>query len=79
MQLIFVVLYLLEFALHESGRSNGDTLILLSILAAAALIPPHLSVTIRRLHDTGRSGFWVLAPITPLVIVIGLIITPDVK
>lgn len=73
-QLAFGMLYLLGLALQGSGRTNGDALILLHILAAVALIPPNISVTIRRLHDTGRSGFWILAPIAPLPFFIYLIL-----
>ncbi|MEN3585325.1 DUF805 domain-containing protein [Streptomyces sp. ZYX-F-203] len=31
------------------------------------LFLPSLGVTVRRLHDTGRSGWWVLITIVPLV------------
>ena len=37
-----------------------------AILALALLIPS-ISVTVRRLHDTGRSGWWVLIGFIPLV------------
>lgn len=36
-------------------------------LLAAALFLPMLSVTIRRLHDTGRSGWWYLLNLFPYV------------
>jgi uncharacterized membrane protein YhaH (DUF805 family) len=32
-----------------------------------AIILPSLAVTVRRLHDTGRTGWWVLIGIVPLV------------
>ncbi|SHO58376.1 DUF805 domain-containing protein [Vibrio quintilis] len=32
-----------------------------------ALILPSLSVTVRRLHDTGRSGWWFFITLVPLV------------
>jgi uncharacterized membrane protein YhaH (DUF805 family) len=37
-----------------------------AILALALLIPS-ISVTVRRLHDTGRSGWWILIGFIPLV------------
>lgn len=40
----------------------GDAL---TILLWAALILPCLAVTFRRLHDTGRSGFWALVLLIP--------------
>ncbi len=30
-----------------------------------AVLIPSLAVTVRRLHDTNRSGWWILAPIVP--------------
>lgn len=32
-----------------------------------ALLLPSLAVTVRRLHDTGRTGWWILIGIVPLV------------
>lgn len=40
----------------------GDAL---TILLWAALVLPCLAVTFRRLHDTGRSGFWALVLLLP--------------
>lgn len=36
------------------------------IYSLAAIIPS-LAVTVRRLHDTGRSGWWILIGMIPLV------------
>jgi uncharacterized membrane protein YhaH (DUF805 family) len=38
----------------------------------AAIFLPSLAVSVRRLHDTGRSGWWVLIGIVPCV---GTIVT----
>jgi uncharacterized membrane protein YhaH (DUF805 family) len=43
------------------------------IFALASLIPS-LSVSVRRLHDTGRSGWWLLIGLIPLVGVIILLV-----
>ncbi|GGU94474.1 aminopeptidase [Streptomyces litmocidini] len=32
-----------------------------------AVLLPHVGVMIRRLHDTGRSGWWVLVCLVPVV------------
>lgn len=37
------------------------------ILYALALLLPTLAITVRRLHDTGRSGFWYFIGFVPLV------------
>jgi uncharacterized membrane protein YhaH (DUF805 family) len=35
-------------------------------IVALALLLPNLAVTVRRLHDTGRSGWWILIGLIPL-------------
>jgi uncharacterized membrane protein YhaH (DUF805 family) len=40
---------------------------LLSGLFSLVLIIPSLSVTVRRLHDIGKSGFWILIGLIPLI------------
>ncbi len=42
---------------------------LYGILQLAFLIPS-LAVAVRRLHDTNRSGWWILAPLAPYLLVI---------
>ncbi|WP_329039184.1 DUF805 domain-containing protein [Streptomyces sp. NBC_00178] len=37
------------------------------LIYIVALIIPTLAVTVRRLHDTGRSGWWFLISFVPLV------------
>jgi uncharacterized membrane protein YhaH (DUF805 family) len=46
----------------------------LTFAFALASILPGLAVGVRRLHDTGRSGWWLLIGLVPLVGVIVLII-----
>ncbi len=41
----------------------------LNWLVSLALLIPALAVTVRRLHDTNRSGWWILAPICAYVVV----------
>ncbi|MEK9521494.1 DUF805 domain-containing protein [Streptomyces sp. NPDC087908] len=40
---------------------------LLSTIYSLAVLLPSLGVTIRRLHDTGRSGWWILIGLVPIV------------
>lgn len=40
---------------------------LLGLLYALAVLLPSIGVAIRRLHDTGRSGWWLLVGFIPLV------------
>ena len=39
----------------------------LSLLYSVAVIVPSIAVTVRRLHDTDRSGWWCLIALIPLV------------
>lgn len=38
----------------------------LSAIYALFIIVPGIAVSVRRLHDTGRSGFWFLITIVPI-------------
>jgi len=52
------------------GRDPSAISLLLMIVAAVvslALVLPSLAVTVRRLHDTGRSGWFLLIAFIPLV------------
>jgi uncharacterized membrane protein YhaH (DUF805 family) len=45
----------------------GGILVVAAVLFALAVVVPTLAVTVRRLHDTGRSGFWYFISFVPLV------------
>ena len=40
---------------------------ILGILYALALLIPGIAVSVRRLHDTGRSGWWLLIGFIPFI------------
>jgi uncharacterized membrane protein YhaH (DUF805 family) len=40
---------------------------ILSTIATLALILPGIAVSVRRLHDTDRSGWWLLISFIPLI------------
>jgi len=42
---------------------------LLAILVSLAFIIPSIAVAVRRLHDTNRSGWWILAPLAGYVLI----------
>ncbi len=46
----------------------------LSGIYTFAVLLPSLAVGVRRLHDTGRSGWWLLIGLVPLIGVIVLIV-----
>lgn len=41
---------------------------LIYLLFGLAVIIPDLAVTVRRLHDTNRTGWWILAPLVPYLV-----------
>jgi uncharacterized membrane protein YhaH (DUF805 family) len=61
--IIYVVLSIIDSAIGMRSTSVG----LLSGLYILAVFLPSLGVAIRRLHDTDRSGWWVLIELVPLV------------
>lgn len=54
----------LEAALAQAA---GQPLVWPFLAFMLATLIPSLAVTVRRLHDTGRSGWWVLLNLVPLV------------
>jgi uncharacterized membrane protein YhaH (DUF805 family) len=48
------------------GLRIGQAGVLQTLYALAVLIPS-LAVTVRRLHDTGRTGWWLLIVLIPFI------------
>lgn len=67
--LFSVIVYVVAAVLDAAMGSR-----FVSILASLALLLPSLAVTVRRLHDTGRSGWWVFIGIIPLIGTIALLV-----
>ncbi len=59
----------LDLALGTLDEETGVGAI--GILFGLALMLPSLAVTVRRLHDTGRSGWWMLIFFVPLIGLVG--------
>jgi uncharacterized membrane protein YhaH (DUF805 family) len=51
---------LLGITIEGASVAGNDSVGWISLLFAFAVIIPSLAVTFRRLHDTGRSGWWWL-------------------
>jgi uncharacterized membrane protein YhaH (DUF805 family) len=70
--LISIVLNLVDVGIgtYNSGARIG----LLSAIYALAVLIPGIAVAIRRLHDTNRSGWWILIAFIPIVGAIILIV-----
>ncbi|MFS4091969.1 DUF805 domain-containing protein [Streptomyces sp. AF1A] len=56
--IIYIVFGIVGFAAHA---------VYLVAIPALGFLLPAWGVTVRRLHDTGRSGWWILFGIIPLV------------
>ena len=71
----FIVSILIGLSLGViAGLLNVPALVYLAHLWSLAVFIPSLAVSVRRLHDIGRSGWWLLLSLIPLVGAIILII-----
>lgn len=64
--LAFLVIGIIESALGLTGGVSGAYGPLSSLYSLAVLLPS-IGVGIRRLHDTGRTGWWLLVGFIPVV------------
>ena len=64
--------FLLGFSNTTAGAGAGSQLRngLLGNVFSLATFLPSLAVTVRRLHDTNRSGWWMLLPVIPAIVAI---------
>ena len=67
--MFFLFNILITVVLNLIGAILGISSILSGIYGLAVLIPG-IAVAIRRMHDTGRSGWWLLLPIVDIVFLI---------
>jgi uncharacterized membrane protein YhaH (DUF805 family) len=63
--IISTVLNIIDGLIGAYARTAGVGL--LSSIFSLAILIPSIAVTVRRLHDTDRSGWWVLISLVPLV------------
>ena len=70
--IIAIVLGIIDRAVGT--MTNNGTVGVLGGLFGLAMLIPSLAVGARRLHDTGRTGWWQLIGLIPLIGVIVLIV-----
>ena len=68
-QLFYIIVAFVAVIFDSMYIDNSQTMGPLELVTTLALLLPALAVTARRLHDVGRSGWWMLIFIT----VIGMI------
>ena len=69
--IISIVLSIVDRVVFDAG--NGG-ISLLSGLYSLGVLLPSLAVSVRRLHDTDRSGWWLLIALIPLIGAIVLLV-----
>ncbi|MFE9809318.1 DUF805 domain-containing protein [Streptomyces sp. NPDC005227] len=70
--MFFLFNVIIAIVLAIVGKVIGTTL--LSVIYSLAVLLPGLGVAVRRLHDTDRSGWWILIALIPIVGTIILIV-----
>jgi uncharacterized membrane protein YhaH (DUF805 family) len=69
--IIAVVLSIIDGIADSDSEGSRSTL---TTLYGLAILIPSLAVSVRRLHDTGRSGWWMLIGLIPIIGTIVLLI-----
>lgn len=64
---VVILVALLGLSQALKGGALGTLLLVLYFAYVIALFIPSLAVTWRRLHDTGRSGWWYFINLVPIV------------
>jgi uncharacterized membrane protein YhaH (DUF805 family) len=63
---MMVLWLLMLIASKPSGKGEESAVFLLTGLYLFAIAIPSVAILVRRLHDTDRSGWWVLVSLIPL-------------
>lgn len=72
--IISIFLTVIDEFMGLKFEMRGENLGFLSTLYYIAVFIPYLAVIVRRLHDTDRSGWWILIAFIPIVGVIVLLV-----
>lgn len=69
--LAVVIAEVVVLGIRSVSSSLGQILYVVLVLA---IVVPSIAVGVRRLHDTGRSGWWILIGLVPIIGAIVLIV-----
>jgi len=65
--IVLTLLYMGGMIMAGQGSSLGTIFFALYGIYALAALVPSLAVDVRRLHDIGKSGWWLLIAFVPIV------------
>ena len=68
------VLFVALVSLVASSIDFAANIMVFQVIAGVALLLPNLAVAVRRLHDTDRTGWWLLIGLVPVVGTIVLLV-----
>lgn len=73
--LFYMIFYSIIMSIDMSlGTVNEYGMGTISNILTLAMLLPSLGVAVRRLHDTNRSGWWILIILVPLIGMIWIIV-----
>jgi len=61
----FVIAMALTFGLAAAGMAEMGSMIVMVFWVAAII--PSIAAGVRRMHDSGRSGWWIIVPLVNLI------------
>jgi uncharacterized membrane protein YhaH (DUF805 family) len=70
---LFTILLSIVASIVQRAMTNSTNGIVTTIIGLAIILP-YLAVAVRRLHDTSRSGWWLLIGLIPVIGTIVLIV-----
>jgi uncharacterized membrane protein YhaH (DUF805 family) len=76
MDILFYIIIMVVLGIVDGiiGASMGGGIGILTLIYLLAMLVPTLAVTVRRLHDIGKSGWWYFITLVPLIGGIWLIV-----
>lgn len=65
--IVSIILFAIDVAMAGGQASQHAGVGILSLIYGLAAFLPGLAVSVRRLHDTNRTGIWILIALVPLI------------